>query len=275
MIRVVYERWRPDPLAWIHRAEAHGIAVELENAGIPARQQGFNAGTTSSNEPLLLRLSDPMMVDAARTLTSASVRYIGPGAAVIERCYDKLEATRIARANGIDCPETWLAIDPRAVVFPVVVKPRRGSDSIGVRVVRHAPIPERFRTEEQVVQPLVRGAELTVAVLHGEVGHPLRILLPEGTPYSFARKYLLPPRRGALEDEQLAQRVRSEAGRVAQVLGVDWAARIDFILESGSGRLVFLECDVAPLIGAASAFAASLSAGGMSRRDQLRLLVGA
>jgi len=270
VICVVYERWRPSPLAWIHRAEARSMAAELTEAGFSARLRRFD-GVTSSSEDLLLRLSDPLMLEAAKALTKASIHYLGPGAAAMERCYDKLEATRIARASGIDCPETWLASDALGAEFPVVLKPRCGSDSIGVRAL----LAECFRSEKHIVQRFVRGAEITVALLHGRIGRPLRILLPEGTPYSFARKYLVPARRRALEDEHLAAQVRSCAERIAHALGVDWAARIDFIRESGSGRLMFLECDVAPLVGAASAFAASLVASGISRREQLRLLVDA
>jgi D-alanine-D-alanine ligase-like ATP-grasp enzyme len=273
VIHVLYERWRPAPLAWIHRAEARSIAAELAQAGSPARLLRFDPCTSPVDGPLLLRLSDPVMLEAVKALTKASIGYLGPGASVMERCYDKLEATRIARASGIDCPETWLATDARNTVFPVVLKPRRGSDSIGLRVLHRGPIPLRFRTEEHIVQPLVRGVEITVGLLHEHVGRPLRILLPEGTPYSFARKYLVPPRRMPLADENLAARVRSDAGRIARALGVDWAARIDFIHESSSGRLMFLECDVAPLIGAASSFATSLSAGRIGRPDQLRLFL--
>lgn len=240
---------------------------------MPAAMHRFGTGANPLDGTLLLRLSDPVMLEAAKALTTASIRYIGPGAAVMERCYDKLEATRIARERGIDCPETWLARDANAVVFPVVLKPRRGSDSIGLRVLRRGPIPERGRAEERIVQPLIRGAEITVGLLHQHIGHPLRIDLPEGTPYSFARKYLVPPQRVPLQDKHLAERVRNDVRRIARALGVDWAARIDFIHESGSGRLVFLECDVAPLVSAASSFAASLSAGGISRRDQLRFLL--
>jgi D-alanine-D-alanine ligase-like ATP-grasp enzyme len=62
--------------------------------------------------------------------------------------------------------------------------------------------------------------------------------------------------------------------RAARVLGVDWAARVDFIHERGSDRLLFLECDAAPLVGPRSAFAASLAAGGMARDEQLARLLG-
>lgn len=43
--------------------------------------------------------------------------------------------------------------------------------------------------------------------------------------------------------------------------------------ETTTGRLRFLECDVAPLVGARSAFAASLEAAGITRAEQLRLLL--
>jgi hypothetical protein len=37
--------------------------------------------------------------------------------------------------------------------------------------------------------------------------------------------------------------------------------------------LRFLECDVAPLVGAQSAFAASFEAAGINRAEQLRMLL--
>jgi D-alanine-D-alanine ligase-like ATP-grasp enzyme len=67
--------------------------------------------------------------------------------------------------------------------------------------------------------------------------------------------------------------VRDTALRAAAVLGVDWAARVDFMYERETERLLFLECDAAPLIGPGSAFAASLAAGGMRREDQLTRLL--
>jgi D-alanine-D-alanine ligase-like ATP-grasp enzyme len=217
--------------------------------------------------PLLLRLSDPVMLDVTRMLTAASIPYLGPGEAALQRCYDKLAANRIVSGAGIDCP----ASGPTS--FPRVIKPRRGSDSIGVRVLHHGPVPARYSGDQYLNQEYVRGAELTVAVLHGRAGMPLKIDLPEGTPYSFLRKYLLRPSRAPLADAALAERVRMRALRIAGLLGVDWAARIDFIHEPRSGQLYFLECDAAPLIGPGSAFADSLLAAGMRRDEQLALLL--
>jgi D-alanine-D-alanine ligase-like ATP-grasp enzyme len=253
---VLREPWRPHPLAWIHRGEARSIADEL----------GVACVSRLTPEIPLLRLSDPVMLEVTRTLTQASKPYLGPGAAAMERCYDKREALRIVAAAGIDCPATGTGS------FPLIVKPRRGSDSIGLKVLRRGPIPARYRSDEYLLQEKVRGSELTVAVLHGRAGAPLRILLPEGRPYSFLRKYLLPARKEVLADGGLADRISETALRIAALLGVDWAARVDFIHEARSDRLFFLECDAAPLVGAASGFARSLAAGDVPRPAQLQLL---
>ena len=274
-VAVVIERWRAHPLAWIHRGEARAIAGELRRAGREVREVRFREDAVPELPPgpLLLRLSDPVMQTAAEALGRAGVPYLGPSAAVMARCYDKWEAHRIASPGGIDCPGTALATDAAGLSFPLVVKPRRGSDSIGMRIVRDAPIPQRAGNARYIAQERIVGAELTVAVIHGCVGMPLRLLLPEGTPHTFARKYLLPPRRGPLTDAALAQPVRALALRIATAFGVDWAARVDLIHETATGRLRFLECDVAPLVGPASAFAASLAAGGVTRDEQLELLL--
>ena len=254
---VVREPWRFDPLAWIHRAEARAIARELQAPLIEY------SGALPAGMPLL-RISDPLM---RRVVGELRVPYRGPGRDALERCYDKHEAHRIVSASGIDSPETVLADSAKFPGAPFVLKPRRGSDSIGVRIA--STVPPSRRNPGHLVQARVIGREVTIALFRGEVGLPLEIHVPPGKPYSFLRKYLLRPGRAALEDEAL----RAVALRVGQVLGVDWAARVDFILEAGTGRAWFLECDAAPLVGPDSAFAASFAAAGVERRRQLEWLV--
>ena len=239
--------------------------VEFSEAGIGALPSG----------PLLLRVSDPVMLVAAQALGRASIPYFGPGAAAMARCYDKWEAYRLASRAGIDCPATALASDAGKATFPLILKPRQGSDSIGMRLVGSGPIPVWARTDRYLAQERIVGAELTIAVIGGRVGMPLRLALPEGTPYSFWRKYLARPGRAPLADTALAAKVRELAVRIAGVLAIDWAARIDLMHETATGSLRFLECDVAPLVGRDSAFAASLAAAGIGRADQLRLLIDA
>ncbi len=274
-VTVLRESWCRHPLSWIHRAEARSVAAELRREGYAVLLDRFRNDAVSSLScgPLLLRLSDPVMLAAVQALTRIARPFLGPSAAVMERCYDKYELYRVATANGVDCPATTLASAAGEIPYPIVFKPRRGSDSIGVRLLRDGSIPTRARTERYIIQKQVRGAELTVAVFRDRAGMPLRILLPEGTPYSFFRKYMLRPARAPLADTGLAKRVSRAALEIAAIFGVDWAARIDLIHETATDRLRFLECDVAPLVGANSAFAASLQAAGMGRAEQLRMLL--
>ena len=221
-------------------------------------------------ENLILRVSDPVMFVAAKALATAGVPYIGPTFETMARCYDKLSASRSIGT----APPTAGGAEAAGFNFPVVVKPRFGSDSIGVRVYHRPPLPHGRRTADYIVQPRIVGRELTVAILEGDAGAPLGIDMPAGAVYSFARKYVLRPGITPLEDARLAPRARAEALQIAAALGVDWAARVDFIHEAATDRLYFLECDVAPLIGMGSAFEKSLTACGMKRSQQLALLFG-
>jgi D-alanine-D-alanine ligase-like ATP-grasp enzyme len=211
------------------------------------------------------------MLRVASELARAGVPYLGPRPEVMAACYDKLQATRLVAGEGIDCPKTVLADAPARLDFPLILKPRRGSDSLGVRLLRKGPVPERYRAPEFLLQEYVRGSEMTVGLVGGRIGRPLAIGLAPGRLYTFARKYFLRPPRGVVQDLALAMRVREAAARIARLLSVNWAARVDFIAVPG-GRLCFLECDVAPLVGAHSAFAESLALAGIDRAEQLRLL---
>jgi hypothetical protein len=177
---VLCESWQPHPLVWIHRAEARFFAEELRRAGYAARLVRFRDDSISdlSSGLLVLRLSDPVMLAAVQTLTRAAIPFLGPSAAAMERCYDKYEAYRVATAHGVDCPATALASEASMTSIPMLLKPRRGSDSIGVRLLRDGRIPARARTDRYITQQYVRGVELTVAVFRERAGMPLAFFCP-------------------------------------------------------------------------------------------------
>ncbi len=274
MFIVLHDAWRLHPLAWIHRSEARRIAWELRRSGHVVRRSAFGRSAIADLGAgrRILRLSDPVMFEAVETLSLARVPYIGPGFEAMKRCYDKYTATRLLAANGFTCPETELGTEAGRIDFPVVLKPRWGSDSIGLRHYAHGPVPASKRNERYIVQRYIRGTEITIGVLNGETGAPLHIRIPDGALYTFARKYVLRPRIVPVAEQRFATRVRVEAVRIAATLGVDWAARIDFIHEPGADMLYFLECDVAPLVGRGSAFDTSLRATGLPRSELLKRL---
>ena len=274
MFIVVHDAWRLHPLAWIHRSEARQIAWELRRNGHAVRRSSFgrSAIADSADDRRILRLSDPVMFKAVEALSRARVAYIGPGFETMKRCYDKYSASRLLTAAGFTCPQTELGINADRIDFPVVAKPRWGSDSIGVRLYAQGPVPAGKRNERHIVQRYIRGAEITIGLLNGQAGAPLHILIPDGALYTFLRKYVRRPRVVPAMEQPFAARVRAEALRIAATLGVDWAARIDFIHEPGTDLLHFLECDVAPLVGPGSAFDTSLRAAGLARNEQLKRL---
>ena len=169
---VLCDPWRFYPLAWIHRIEARAIATELKRLGHAVTLLAFRENRIADLPQglLLLRLSDPVMLLATRALSTATRPFTGPAAAVMQNCYDKYCAARLAAAPGIDCPATVLARDAGAVPFPVVLKPRQGSDSIGIKLWQAGLIPPRWRTEAHIAQERIRGLELTVGMVRGRMG---------------------------------------------------------------------------------------------------------
>lgn len=275
-LTVLIEPWRPNLLTWIHRAEARALVGELRATGRDPAVSTFRRDRVPRATPLLVRVSDPVMVEAVQALTAAKVVYCWPGPAALTRCYDKYSAAQIVSARGVpgvDGPRTALANEAEDLPRPLVLKPRRGSDSIGLRMLDKGPVPARLRDADWLAQERLRGVEITVAMIGNRVGAPLVIELPDGVPYTFLRKYALRPRRSPLADPALAARVRHAAGGIADALGVDWAVRIDFIYQQTADRLHFLECDAAPLVGPRSAFAASFVAADFPRATQLHWLL--
>lgn len=275
-IHVIAPALSRDPVSWAHRVEARMLARELLTMGYEATVIVYkNPQTLNGLGGIrLLRLSDELMVKATRELTTAGIKYVGPSPGVLEECYDKLFAEEQAEKSGVFCPPTFTADDSVALAPPLLLKPRRGSDSLGIKMCRDGKVPKSRTTSEYLVQPFIVGAEVTVAVLNGKVGVPVEIMRPEGKLYSFLRKNLMKTKKKELDDPELSKRIQRIAAQIAEIFAIDWAARVDFLYEKASGRIYFLECDAAPAIGVSSSFADSLRRMGVTREEQIALIVG-
>ncbi|AEE44962.1 ATP-grasp domain-containing protein [Cellulomonas fimi] len=93
-----------------------------------------------------------------------------PALGTLETCLDKLALAR-ACTRTVRVPRTELVGTPQATSgweFPVIVKPRRGAGSRGVRTVFSAAELESVHAEEDLlVQELLPGDEFSVDVLAG------------------------------------------------------------------------------------------------------------
>ncbi|WP_290595652.1 MULTISPECIES: ATP-grasp domain-containing protein [unclassified Archaeoglobus] len=85
--------------------------------------------------------------------------------------YDKWRTFEFLKENGFNYPETALPENVNALVekvgFPLLIKPRYGSGSVGINVARDEEELRFFmsRIEEPIVQEYIEGEEYTTGVL--------------------------------------------------------------------------------------------------------------
>lgn len=103
------------------------------------RRENINAVTT---------LIDPEIELLAKNRTrfeKIGVEVLAPYAETAELCFDKFKMYQYLTAHGVPTPDTWgdyasamAAVENGSLVFPVFVKPRAGSGSVGARKVQDA-----------------------------------------------------------------------------------------------------------------------------------------
>ncbi|MFE5310239.1 ATP-grasp domain-containing protein [Isoptericola sp. NPDC056573] len=116
----------------------------------------------------------PRLAAARDRLARAGTTLASPSLATLETALDKLALAR-ACAGHVRVPRTELLGESGADQgwdFPVIVKPRRGAGSRGVRLVTDQAELEAVRgTEDLLVQELLPGDEYSVDVLADASGH--------------------------------------------------------------------------------------------------------
>jgi carbamoyl-phosphate synthase large subunit len=121
---------------------------------------GLVIPTIDTELPVLCAMRDEITASGARLLLS--------GPRTIELAGDKICTTEFLAAHGIPHPAQWTAMealdDAADLPYPVVVKPRGGSASIGVRLVADSRNLRATIDPDAVVQELATGDEFTVDV---------------------------------------------------------------------------------------------------------------
>jgi carbamoyl-phosphate synthase large subunit len=116
----------------------------------------------------------PRLAEARERLAAVGTVLASPSLATLETALDKLTLAR-ACAGHLRVPRTELlgaAGYDEGWTYPVIVKPRRGAGSRGVRLVTdHAELVAVSATEDLLVQELLPGDEYSVDVLADLDGH--------------------------------------------------------------------------------------------------------
>jgi len=233
-------------------------------------------------------------------LEALGVPYTGspPGGCV--RCTDKALAKHLMREAGIPTPpfrslrETAvrdldagraLATIEEHIGFPMVVKPARGGSALGVKFAREsAELPGAmvgaFSYDAAVLlERHVKGRDLAVSILDGEALPIVEAVPREEGFYDYESRYeigmttfvcpaQLPPETTA--------RAHELALETFDLLGCRGFARVDLMLEEGSGELYVLETNVVPGLTETSLLPQAADAAGIGFDEMLaRILASA
>jgi D-alanine-D-alanine ligase len=226
------------------------------------------------------------------------VPYVGSGVLGSAVAMDKAITRRVLEANGIDLAE-WLLVnrsewreDPIAIQakieaslgYPCFVKPANLGSSVGVSKVHDASElaasmnDAAYFDRRIVIERGVAGRELEMSVLGNEspIASVAGEIIPGDEFYSYNDKYIDDRSQSIipadLEPEQLA---RMQEIAIASFRALDLAgmARVDFFLESGTGRLLVNEVNTIPGFTSISMYPKLWEASGLPLQELVRELL--
>lgn len=202
-------------------------------------------------------------------LESIGRPYVGCGPVEARFCMDKL-ATKLEAARAGVPTLRGAILNPSEAAgtvlpLPTVIKPTHEGSSVGLRIcnthdeyLRAARACAQDRSKVWLIEPCIRGRELTVGVLSDGVGGYEALQIVEIAPvsgvYDYDAKYVRKDTVYTVAPELpsgVADAVRARAVEVCKRIGVRHLARVDFILEHGpssgaQGEAWFLEINTMP-----------------------------
>lgn len=188
------------------------------------------------------------------------IKYVGPDVQASALCFDKARYTKLLAEHGITVPATELVNLKEFQASelskkPFVLKPNDGGSSVDTFIVRKlsnaddAAISAAFARHGQLLlQELIPGDEITVAMLGDEPLPTIEIIPPAGGEFDYENKYngltreLCPPEHVGQAAQEQAQ---SLATKIHQLTGCRDMARTD-IMVAPSGQQYVLETNTIP-----------------------------
>jgi D-alanine-D-alanine ligase len=229
------------------------------------------------------------------------VPYTASGPSACSRCMDKVVAKHELRGAGLPTPDFYAfsqaafeelgaaralpALEER-LDFPIVVKPAAQGSALGIKFARTAAdvpgaIVAAFSYDTKVLlERHVEGRDLAVSVIDGPAG-PEALPVVEAIPneehfYDFEARYEIGRTTftcpAAIGDEATA-RAQELALAAYSTLGCAGFARVDLMLEEGTGELYLLEANAIPGLTDTSLLPLAAEAAGISFEDLIARIV--
>ena len=208
--------------------------------------------------------------------------FVGADARAAALCMDKAEVKALARANDLPTPD-WAVLrttDPCPMEPPLIVKPLDEGSSVGLHVCNDPSaaadaIQLLLQSHDAaLVERLIDGRELTVALLHGQALPIVEIVSAEGT-YDYEAKYKRSDTQYYMAPELdvgTVNRCRRISESISRLCDVRDLARVDLMLDS-DGRPWLLEVNTMPGFTATSLFPMAAQAAGLDMPSLCTALV--
>jgi len=220
------------------------------------------------------------------------VPYTGSRVAACTRCWDKVLAKHLLRAEGIPTPDFHafnetafrelgaaqaLPAIEEQLEFPLVVKPAAQGSALGVKFARTAAdvpaaLVSAFSYDRKVLlERYVPGRDLAVSIVERD-GEPEPLPIVEAVPtsqdfYDFEARYEIGRTRfvcPAELPEAVAERAHAIALAAYRTLGCSGFARVDLMLQEDGERLFVLEANTVPGLTDTSLLPQAAEAAGIS-----------
>ena len=219
-------------------------------------------------------------------LEEMGIKYTGSGVLASALGMDKNISKILAKSIDIPTPnwfyfstlEESLIYIPKK--FPIIVKPNDGGSTIGFTIVKQmSELDGALRYADDngkgiLIEDFIRGRELTVSILAGEV-YPIVEIKPSHESYDYECKYTK-----GLSDyvcpaelpEDLTTHIQNLSIMFYNLLKCKGYARVDFILDE-SNNPWFLEINTLPGMTETSLVPKSVAAKGVSFKQLIQIII--
>jgi D-alanine-D-alanine ligase len=220
-------------------------------------------------------------------LEQRGIRFVGSGSQASALCFDKFSYSELLAKHGYTTPATELVTyqafrDSPLSAKPFVLKPNDGGSSIDTFIVRDVSAVDISsfggvfdRHETMILQELVNGTEITVAVV-GEKALPvIEIIPPADEEFDYENKY-----NGATQEicpainpsASMQAQAQELAANIHSLVGCHDMSRTDMII-SDIGELYILETNTIPGLTDQSLLPKAAAVGGMPMPELCDALV--
>jgi len=127
----------------------------------------------------------PVLAQYKSKFMEKGIKLIVSDPETIEACYDKYKTFKFLKENKFLFPKTFISLNEilteiksKTIKFPLLIKPRKGSASIGIKKVFNiAELRDKFEEKKSIIQEFLQGDDYGVDVFCNSDLVPISIFI--------------------------------------------------------------------------------------------------